>query len=667
MDSPTTAVAADQISVTVAEHLTAKTDVPGNVGDGVVGVSNTAAVPIQPVPRHQSSSTSQAPTVAERIDTPTCSEDEGSMLIVPSKRSTDGGSPSRRFLHRNSTGVSSGASPVSPPSNVSAFTSQAGPAQIDITKQKPTPGIPSVGRDIPVGDQHIKNGLFFDKNEKKDRRLLVKRVEAKVSAFFNQLTERDRVCGRLKLWAQNFHSGGRRGQLQFRCFCLTFFAYACTMMLRTPLGVIRHNVVTDLGIPVQHTGWMDTAMLLPLSVIQIISSSIKTKYSPRQMLGFALLGSAMSMLMFGMWHSYAMLLICLFLNGAAQAIVFPQCIAALAYWYTEKSRRTTVLGVWGLSASSGGIIGTAQATMVLHFLEWHQAFIIPSLTACISGLLVLRYLRLPTGSTAVDRENPQEQTSESESEVVASGFTYRASGMTLTQQEERQLESTGIQTLGSIPTHETLSLREIFRIPLLKEVAATYFCVNVIRYAVAMWLPIFLSANLKFTTDQAGWISMAFDAGALVGGPGVAVMTDAVLKGRKMWAIQLALLFSAGSLAMFYITSGLGAFFNIIFLVMAGFASGGMDMVLTGSLAVDLGGGKRNCISGVAGIINGCGVFGAMLQGGLVAFTYHLAGVPGTTFLMTTLAILPIVVVSRAAKFDRKIQLASLPYTRGGP
>lgn len=50
---------------------------------------------------------------------------------------------------------------------------------------------------------------------------------------------------------------------------------------------------------------------------------------------------------------------------------------------------------------------------------------------------------------------------------------------------------------------------------------------------------------------------------------GVAVMTDAVLKGRKMWAIQLALLFSAGSLAMFYITSGNSScvFFSVKFCI----------------------------------------------------------------------------------------------------
>lgn len=83
-------------------------------------------------------------------------------------------------------------------------------------------------------------------------------------------------------------------------------------------------------------------------------------------------------------------------------------------------------------------------------------------------------------------------------------------------------------------------------------------------------------------------------------------------------------------------------------------------MVLTGSLAVDLGGGKRNCISGVAGIINGCGILGAVLQGGLVAFTYYIAGQTGTALLMSILAILPIFVISRAAKLDRRAKTSVL-------
>ena len=40
---------------------------------------------------------------------------------------------------------------------------------------------------------------------------------------------------------------------------------------------------------------------------------------------YALFGSAISMILFGVFHKYGILLVCLFLNGAMQAVVFPQC------------------------------------------------------------------------------------------------------------------------------------------------------------------------------------------------------------------------------------------------------------------------------------------------------------------------------------------------------
>jgi hypothetical protein len=119
-----------------------------------------------------------------------------------------------------------------------------------------------------------------------------------------------------------------------------------------------------------------------------------------------------------------------------------------------------------------------------------------------------------------------------------------------------------------------------------------------------------------------------------------------------VWVWQV----SAGSLVCFFLVSesfGRWSALNCFFLGMAGFASGGTDMVLTGSVAVDLG-DPRNCISGVAGVINGFGVLGGVVQGGLVAFTYHWFGRSGITLLFGGLAVLPILVSGRAKKLDKK-------------
>eukprot|EP00040_Diaphanoeca_grandis_P042578 m.265351 g.265351 ORF g.265351 m.265351 type:complete len:183 (+) comp61388_c0_seq1:37-585(+) len=162
---------------------------------------------------------------------------------------------------------------------------------------------------------------------------------------------------------------------------------------------------------------------------------------------------------------------------------------------------------------------------------------------------------------------------------------------------------------------------------------------------------------------EAGWITMAYETGALLGVPGLAILSDKLLNGKKIVAIQFALAFSAGSLFAFYATSGWGRIVNCLFLIMAGFASGGLDMVLTGSVAVDLG-GKYNCITGIAGIINGFGVLGAVIQGGLIANVFYLTGQTGVAITLGILGILPILLISRVKRLNKKSKVL-LPFMRG--
>ena len=203
---------------------------------------------------------------------------------------------------------------------------------------------------------------------------------------------------------------------------------------------------------------------------------------------------------------------------------------------------------------------------------------------------------------------------------------------------------------------QSKSPAQLLRIPLVKEAAAVYFFVTLLRSAVSMWLPIYLHMYVGYSKPDAGWVSLAYEGGALLGVPGLAILSDALLGGRKMLGVQLALALSAGSLMCFYLASesfGRWSAVNCFFLGMAGFASGGTDMVLTGSVAVDLG-DPQNCISGVAGTINGFGVLGGVVQGGLVALTRHWFGRSGLTLLFGGLAALPILVSGRARKLDKK-------------
>ena len=50
----------------------------------------------------------------------------------------------------------------------------------------------------------------------------------------------------------------------------------------------------------------------------------------------------------------------------------------------------------------------------------------------------------------------------------------------------------------------------------------------------------------------------------------MAILSDKLLNGRKMLAMQYALAISGGALLCFYFTADLGLFLNCVFLIMAG-------------------------------------------------------------------------------------------------
>lgn len=175
------------------------------------------------------------------------------------------------------------------------------------------------------------------------------------------------------------HSGscrgpGRHGVLQFRCFCLTFVAFGCTLMLRNPVGVIRHDMARDLNVPVPHLGWIDTAMLLPASVylpchggphiakssahqclpllgsLQILLAGRQfSGWGPRELIALSLGLAAGSLLLFAVVsRSYLTVLLVLFMSGSSQALIFPQSVNALSLWYTDIQVLTPTNSLLGL-------------------------------------------------------------------------------------------------------------------------------------------------------------------------------------------------------------------------------------------------------------------------------------------------------------------------------
>ena len=323
---------------------------------------------------------------------------------------------------------------------------------------------------------------------------------------------------------------GRRGQLQFHCFILTFLAHGFTFLVRKALAVIKHDLSQEAGISLPLLGWLDVALLLPVAVLQIFFVQTVESLGPRKVIAYSLGLCAASLASFGWWESYAVLLILLFLGGVFQALIFPYCIMALSSWYPGRSK-SAIFGVWGICVFLGGIVGSLVSVEVRIILGWKYVFFVAALLGCIISIPVLRFLRMPAGTTQypVLHILPKEGGAAGagaggSGELVNGGsnnitgsasttgsaanallppsstnvFSPRPSGTevlmrvdaftqidrAMTAEEEQAVVSSGVYVIDSVPRSKVLKVSEVAKMDMVKEVAVAYFCVNVIRWAM---------------------------------------------------------------------------------------------------------------------------------------------------------------------------------------
>lgn len=451
---------------------------------------------------------------------------------------------------------------------------------------------------------------------------------------------------------------GRRGQLQFRCFFLTFLAHGSTFFTRKALAVIKHDLSESMDISLPFLGWLDAAMLFPIAIFQIFLVNYVYHVGPRKVLAWSLILTSFSLCTVGHWNSYRGYIILLFLGGSSQSLVFPYSISALSSWYNGRGR-SAIFGVWGICVFLGSILGTTIAVESRILVGWDYVFLMVSAIVFLCGLSLFR-LRMPSGTTQrplvqIIQTSTGSKSSDSgpSSEVVARADTFSQSDRAMTIEEEQRVVSAGVYVVDSVPQSRRLGAMEVARLEMVPDIAAAYFCVNVIRFCVYMWLPLFFERTLGHPRGMSGYLSLAFEIGGLFGSPALGFISDSLLSGKKMLVCLCALIGSAICCALFYFTATWGIFFNALFLFLAGAGNGGTDLILSGTVAVDLG-EAEDCITSVSGFVSGFGVMGAVVQGPLVAFAVHHYGESGIFLLLTWFAIAPIIAVARTLKLDER-------------
>ena len=393
-------------------------------------------------------------------------------------------------------------------------------------------------------------------------------------------------------------------------FVTTWIVYASSIMLQKLLGLTKSHLQTTYKLTNNQLGWLDTSFFLPYALVQIMIGSLGDKYGARLMIKINLVIIGISMFSFGFWNSAVVFGILLFLNGCGQATLWPNCVKSLSVWYTNE-KLATIFGLWGTCIFVGSIIGTGLAVylQMMYMPDVKMIFIVPSIIVLLVAVIVHFLLRTPE-----------------EVKIIVDGKTLPTR------------TSTGTKSLNFL---------SVFRMKFVPELAFTMFGTKLVRYCLYMWLPMYLHRKLEYDIATAGYLSTSFEIGGVFGTACIGYFIDRVLGGRIHLGVCLALLGSAISLFVFQITKSSGVAFNFGCLFMAGAFSSGPDTIVSGALASEVG-NRENAQSAVAGVINGFGSLGIVLEGPVIAFVITRFGWGGIFYAMIAITLLSVVVIGKA-------------------
>jgi OPA family glycerol-3-phosphate transporter-like MFS transporter len=180
-----------------------------------------------------------------------------------------------------------------------------------------------------------------------------------------------------------------------------------------------------------------------------------------------------------------------------------------------------------------------------------------------------------------------------------------------------------------------------------------YFFVKFVRYALWSWTPYFLKFSFGLASDDAGYFSTLFDVFGFLGVIVAGVLSDRVFGGRRATIALLMMVgLTLGTVALWLFGAQALVAFGISYSAV-GFMLYGPDSLLTGAGAIDVG-SRRHAIA-AAGIINGMGSCGSVLQELVVSRLYaqdssNLAPILITLMISAAIATLVVALLLRRAR-----------------
>jgi len=412
----------------------------------------------------------------------------------------------------------------------------------------------------------------------------------------------------------------RRYRVQL--FTATWLSYFGFYLVRKTYAILKRPLKEQFGLDDVHVAYPWTIYLMTYMLGQFLAAWLGRRMQSRTVLMWGMVVAAACNIELG-WlvdshraSAYLWMCITMGIHGFAQATGWPHNVALFANW-TRRSERGTLFGIWGTCYQLGGIAGKALAAFLLGWLGMAWSYFGSSIALlAITGLFAFWA-----------RERPQSVGLSLEDEAEADVPAADEGGTTGSQ-------PLPVGWIGSIVA-----------------MGVIYFGFKFLRYALDSWSALILSEQFGMSATRAGYWSAAFDwigfLGVIAGG----VWSDRIGGARRTPVIFWMTLGCLGFTSLMWFVGLSSVTFFIVLLGLIGFTAMGPDSLLSGACAMDAGSRRQAALA--AGIINGLGSVGPIVQEPVIGWLKQTAGVNAVFLLLVGVVFLTTVGTWLLARFER--------------
>lgn len=415
----------------------------------------------------------------------------------------------------------------------------------------------------------------------------------------------------------------RRYRLQL--FTATWLSYCGFYLVRKVYAVVKHPLKEQFGLDDVEIAMPWTIYLVTYMLGQFFAAWLGRHVESRRVLAVGMCIAAACNIVIGLLvdahvaSAYLWICVTMAILGLAQATGWPHNVALFANW-TLRSERGTLFGIWGTCYQFGAVFGKGLAGFLLGWLGLAWSFYGASiLLLAFTVYFVLRA-----------RERPQ------------------SVGLSLEDDAEPDVAAPGPRQAGAAlePALPPGFVASIVAMGLI------YFGFKFLRYALDSWSALILGEHFGMSASVAAYYSTAFDWIGFLGVLAAGFWSDRTAGSRRtpviFWMTAGCLVFTS----LMWSVGLTSPIFFVALLGLIGFTAMGPDSLLSGACAMDVGSRRQAALA--AGVINGTGSIGPILQEPVIAWLKQTQGLDSVFLLLVGIVFLTTVATGLLARYERR-------------